>query len=219
MKRRDFSLSAPALALLSSSAFTSMAQAQSFKPNEGTDYYVLDKPMAVDAPVGKIEVVEFFWYKCQHCNAFEPTLEAWSKTLPKDVVLRRVPIAFQDSFAPQQRLFFSLEAMGLLPKLHAKVFNAIHMERLNLDKGQAIIDWVTQQGVDRVKFTEQFNSFSMASKATKATQLQNGYRVEGVPALGVAGRFYTDGSIARSMERALQVVDALVASVRAKKTY
>ncbi len=216
MKRRDFSLTAPALALLSTSAWMP-AHAQAFKPAEGSDYYVLDKAAPVDAPPGKIEVVEFFWYRCPHCNVFEPALEAWIKKLPKDVVLRRVPVAFQDSFAPLQRLFYALEAMGLLPKLHAKVFTAIHVERLNLEKGDAIIDWVAQQGVDKAKFVEQFNSFSVNSKATKATQLQNGYRVEGVPALGVAGRFYTDGSIAKSMDRALQVVDALVANVRAKR--
>lgn len=216
MKRRDFSLAAPALAVLSTANWMP-AQAQAFKPAEGSDYYVLDKPVAVETPPGKIEVVEFFWYKCPHCNAFEPALEAWSKRLPKDVVLRRVPVAFQDSFAPLQRLFYSLEAMGLSAKLHTKVFNAIHSERLNLDKGDAIIEWVAQQGVDKAKFVEQFGSFSINSKAIKATQLQNGYRVEGVPALGVAGRFYTDGQIAKSMDRALQVVDALVADVRGKR--
>ena len=217
MKRRDFSLAAPALAMLSTATWMP-AYAQALKPAEGTDYYVLDKPVAVDAPAGKIEVVEFFWYKCPHCNAFEPALEAWSKKLPKDVVLRRVPIAFQDSFAPLQRLFYSIEAMGLTAKLHSKVFNAIHIERLNLEKGDAIIEWVAQQGVDKAKFAEQFGSFSINSKATKATQLQNAYRVEGVPALGVAGRFYTDGQIAKSMDRALLVVDALVANLRGKRT-
>jgi thiol:disulfide interchange protein DsbA len=217
MKRRDFSLAAPAAALLSSTAFTPWAQAQAFTPTEGSDYYALEKPVPVEAPGGKIEIVEFFWYSCPHCYAFEPALDGWSKKLPKDVVLRRVPIAFQDSFAPQQRLFYALEAMGLISKLHTKVFNAIHSERLNLAKGEAIIDWVAQQGVDKTKFTEQFNSFSVSSKATKATQLQNSYRVEGVPALGVAGRFYTDGQIAKNMDRALQVVDALVAGIRGKR--
>ena len=216
MKRRDFSLAAPALALMSTTT-APWAQAQTFKPAEGTDYYVLGKPVGVEAPVGKIEVVEFFWYRCGHCNAFEPALEAWSKKLPKDVVLRRVPVAFQDNFAPLQRLFYTLEAMGLTAKLHAKVFSAIHVERINLEKGDSIIEWVAQQGVDKAKFVEQFNSFSINSKATKATQLQNGYRVEGVPALGLAGRFYTDGSIAKSMERVLQVIDALILDVRAKR--
>ena len=77
------------------------------------------------------------------------------------------------------------------------------------------MDWVTKQGVDKAKFLEQFNSFAVATKATRATQLQNLYKVAGVPALGVAGRFYTDGEVAKSMLRALQVVDYLAAEVRA----
>jgi thiol:disulfide interchange protein DsbA len=94
------------------------------------------------------------------------------------------------------------------------VFAAIHGEKLNLAKADAIIDWVARQGVDKAKFTEQFNSFSVATKSSRAAKLQNEYRIEGVPALGVAGRFYTDGSLARSMERALQVVDSLLVDVR-----
>jgi len=193
------------------------AQAQGAAPREDVDYVKLDRRVPVEAPAGKIEVVEFFWYRCPHCNVFEPTLEAWSKSLAKDVVLRRVPVAFQDSFVPLQRLYYALEAMGLTEKLHTKVFSAIHKERIPLEGGDSIIQWVVQQRVDRAKFVEQFNSFSVSAKVTKATQLQNGYRVEGVPAMGVAGRFYSDGAIARTMERVLQVVDALVANLRSKR--
>ena len=217
MKRRDFSLAVPAMALASSGLLSFGASAQAFSPVEGRDFRRLDTTVGVEAPAGKIEVVEFFRYSCPHCNAFEPSLDAWTKRLPKDVVLRRIPIAFGDVDVPQQRLYYALEAMGLLPKLHAKVFHAMHVEKLNLLKGDAIIEWVAQQGVDKTKFQDQFNSFSVNSKATKATQMQNGYGVEGVPALGLAGRFYTDGSIARSMDRALQVVDALVVEVRNKR--
>ena len=124
-------------------------------------------------------------------------------------------MSFNDSFGPQQRLYLVLEAMGLMEKLHSKVFAAIHVEKLNLAKGDAIADWVAQQGVDKAKFLEQYNSFSIASKATRMTQLQNAYKVEGVPALGVAGRFYTDGAMAGNMDRALQVVEWLVAEVKA----
>ena len=217
MKRRDFSLAVPAMALASAGLLPAGASAQAFSPVEGRDFRRLDTTVGVEAPAGKIEVVEFFRYSCPHCNAFEPSLDAWTKRLPKDVVLRRIPIAFGDVDVPQQRLYYALEAMGLLPKLHAKVFHAMHVEKLNLLKGDAIIEWVAQQGVDKTKFQDQFNSFSVNSKATKATQMQNGYGVEGVPALGLAGRFYTDGSIARSMDRALQVVDALVVEVRNKR--
>ena len=109
---------------------------------------VVDPRAPVEAPPGKIEVVEFFWYDCPHCNAFEPILAAWHKRLPKDIAFRRVPVAFNDSFAPQQRLYFALEAMGLVDKLHAKVFAAIHSEGTLARgaKGEAITEWVVQAG-------------------------------------------------------------------------
>jgi thiol:disulfide interchange protein DsbA len=175
---------------------------------------VLDPRAPVDAPTGKIEIVEFFWYSCPHCHAFEPTLDAWTKKLPKDVVFRRAPVAFRDDFVPQQRLYFALDAMGLVDKLHAKVFAAIHVEKQNLASSDAIVDWVAKQGVEKAKFLEQYNSFTVATKATRSKQLQNAYKVEGVPAMGVAGRYYSDGSMAGNMERVLQIVDTLTASIR-----
>jgi thiol:disulfide interchange protein DsbA len=221
MKRRDFSLglgSTLAAGTLSWPAAqaqtTTPATVMGKKPEAGEDYLPLAKPAPLDTPAGKIEVIEFFWYSCPHCNAFEPALDAWIKRAPKDVVVRRVPVAFRDDFGPQQRLFFALEAMGLVDKLHAKVFYAIHVEHQRLDRPEAIFDWVAKQGVDKAKFMDQFNSFSAASKLKRAVQLQDAYKVEGVPALGIAGRFYTDGTLAKSMERALQVVDYLIGEVR-----
>ena len=173
--------------------------------------------MPVEAPDGTIEVVEFFWYNCPHCNAFEPSLEAWQKRLPSDVVLRRVPVGFRGEFVPQQRLYFTLQEMGLLDKLHAKVFAAIHVERLDLTRGTTIASWIGQQGVDKAKFGTIYDSADVGKKVREATQLQDAYGVAGVPALGVAGRFYTDGAMAGSMSRVLQVVDYLVADVRSGK--
>ncbi|MBU3739831.1 MAG: thiol:disulfide interchange protein DsbA/DsbL [Rhodoferax sp.] len=214
MDRREFAAGAGA-ALAWGAWGVSPAWAQGKPPVAGTDYQVLEQRAAVEAAPGRIEVVEFFWYSCPHCNAFEPRLNDWIGRLPKDVAMRRVPVAFRDDFVPQQRLHYALEAMGLLPRLHGLVFAAIHAEKLRLAKGDEIADWVARQGVDKAKFVEQYNSFSVNTKATRATQLQNAYKVEGVPALGVAGRFYTDGSMAGSMDRALQVVDFLLAQVRA----
>ena len=194
-----------------------MALAQLKKPVAGTDYQVLEARAPVEAPAGKIEVVEFFWYSCSHCNAFEPTLGDWIKKLPKDVAFRRVPVAFNETFVPQQKLFYTLESLGLLDKLHAKVFAAIHVEKLNLSKAEAIVEWVGKNGVDQAKFLAQYNSFGVVTKAQKGSQLQKAYNVEGVPALGVAGQFYTDGSMAGSMERALLVVQTLIQDVSARR--
>jgi protein dithiol oxidoreductase (disulfide-forming) len=214
MKRREFTQAVAGTALVSSALLSSYAYGQRTNPVPGTQFNVIEPRAPVEAPADKVEVVEFFWYSCSHCNAFEPTLEAWVKKLPKDVVFKRVPIAFQASHVPQQRLFYALEAMGLVEKLHTKVFAAIHVERANLATGEAITEWVARQGVDRAKFVEQYNSFSVVTKSGKGTQLQNAYKVEGVPALGVAGRFYTDGSKAGNMERALQVVEYLIEQAR-----
>ncbi len=214
MKRREFSRAA-ACALATATLAVPAAHAQGKRPEEGSDYIALDKRVPVEASQGKVEVIEFFWYSCPHCNAFEPRLEAWIKTAPKDVLFRRVPVAFDASFVPEQRLFYTLEAMGKLDELHRKVFHAIHVERQALRNSEkAIVGWIEKQGLDKTRFIELYNSFAVATKVRKATQLQDAFKVSGVPALGVAGRFYTDGSLAQNMERALQVTDYLIAEVR-----
>ncbi|MDP3135942.1 MAG: thiol:disulfide interchange protein DsbA/DsbL [Burkholderiaceae bacterium] len=211
MKRREFSLGAAGLLALPA---LTPALAQSRTPDEGSDYLALKQRVPTEAGAGKVEVIEFFWYNCPHCNAFEPRLEEWIKRIPKDVVIKRVPVAFRDDFVPQQRLFYTLEAMGKLDTLHRKVFNAIHVDRQNLQREDGIANWAAKQDLDKAKFMELYNSFSVSNKARRATQLQNLFRVEGVPALGIAGRYYTDATLAGSMERALQVTDYLIGQAR-----
>lgn len=215
MQRRVFSISAASAAAATVfGGLTPAAQAQRKAPQEGTDYVVLDRPAPVEAPAGKVEVVEFFWYSCPHCNRFEPALEEWIKKAPKDVVVRRVPVSFRPDFEPQQRLYYVLEAMNKVDELHKKVFLAIHGEKQLLNTAELIAAWAEKQGLNKVKFLEMYNSFGIATKARKATQLQDAYKVDGVPALGVAGRFYTSGELAKNMDRALQVTDYLVIQAR-----
>jgi len=213
MKRREFSLGAAAVVTAGVAPLSSV-QAQPVKPREGKDYYVLDKRVPVEAAAGKIEVIEFFWYSCPHCNAFEPAFDAWMKAAPKDVVVKRVPVAFRDDFGPQQRLYYALEALGKLDELHRKVFTAVHAERQALNRDPLIIAWAEKQGLDKAKFTEAYNSFTVANKVRRAVQLQEAFKVEGVPSLGIAGRYYTDGSLTGNMGRALQVADFLIAQER-----
>ena len=216
MQRRRFSLSAAALAAVSGLSLPAASFAQATEFKNGADFITLDKPVAVDVADGQIEVIEFFWYGCPHCNSFEPQLDAWSKKQSKDVVLKRTPIAFRPDFEPQQRLYYVLEAMGKVDELHKKVFYALHIEKQALNTPETIVQWVEKQGVNKTKFLELYNSFSVSTKARKATQLQNAFQVDGVPALGIAGRYYTSGSMAKSMERALQVADYLVGQTRSK---
>ena len=215
MQRREFSIktTAAAATLAASSVLGSAARAQGAKPVEGVDYLTLDKPAPTES-AGKIEVVEFFWYSCQHCNRFEPQLEAWASRMQPDTVLRRAHVSFRPDFEPQQRLYFVLEALGKVDELHKKVFSAIHVDKQPLNTPEAVADWAAKQGVDKTKFMEAYNSFPVATKSRKATALQDAFKVDGVPSLGIAGKYFTSGSIAQTMERALLVTDYLVGLAR-----
>jgi len=219
MQRREFSqvaLSAATLASLTA-ALPLTAQAQGKPPTEGIDYVQLGKPAPVEAAADKIEVVEFFWYSCPHCNVFEPQFEAWVKKAPKDVVIRRVPVSFRPDFEPQQRLYYVLEALGKVEVLHKKVFHAIHVEKQALNTADLVATWADKQGLNKAKFIDLYNSFPVNMKARRATQLQDAFKVDGVPSLGVAGRYYTSGSLAGSMERALSITDHLITLARKSK--
>ena len=214
MKRREFSFGTAAALAATGLAMPANAQR---KYTEGKEYQPIDERAPVEAPQGKVEVVEFFWYACPHCNAFEPKLEAWVKKIPADVAFRRVPVAFRDDMVPQQRLFYALEAMGKLEDVHRKVFHAIHVEKQALNREDLITAWVDKQGVDKAKFAELYNSFAVSTKARKATQLQDAYRIEGVPSLGIAGRYLTSGDMAGTVDNALLVTDYLIAEARKAK--
>jgi thiol:disulfide interchange protein DsbA len=218
MQRREFSQAALAAASATTLAALPLGvQAQGKPPAEGKDYLLLSKPAPNEAPAGQIEVVEFFWYSCPHCNEFEPQLEAWAAKAPKDVSLRRVPVSFRPDFEPQQRLYYVLEALGKMAALHKKVFYAIHVEKQTLNTADLVSAWAQKQGIDKAKFTELYNSFPVNMKARKATQLQEAFMVDGVPALGVDGRYYTSGSLAGNMARALTVTDHLLTLARKTK--
>jgi thiol:disulfide interchange protein DsbA len=216
MKRRDFSLAAIGAAAVTGLPVAANAQgpAAAKKPVEGTDYLSLDKRVPTDVGAGKIEVIEFFWYSCPHCNSFEPQFAAWKKAAPKDVVVQRVPVRFRDDFEAQQRAYYVFESLNMVDAMHGKLFHAIHTERQQLTSGAALAAWADKNGLPEKKFLETFNSFGVASKARRATQLQEAFKVQGVPALGIAGRFYTDGSLTQTMDRALQVAEYLIGEVR-----
>jgi thiol:disulfide interchange protein DsbA len=216
MKRRDFSLAAVGAATVAGLPLTAPAQGPvaAKKPIEGTDYLSLDKRVPTDVGAGKIELIEFFWYSCPHCNSFEPQFAAWVKAAPKDVVVQRVPVRFRDDFEAQQRAYYVFESLNMVDAMHGKLFHAIHTERQQLNTAQALAAWANKNGLPEKKFLDTFNSFGVATKARRATQLQDAFKVQGVPALGIAGRFYTDGSLTQTMDRALQVAEYLIGEVR-----
>jgi thiol:disulfide interchange protein DsbA len=211
MNRREFGCSAAALAVPGLWGLAAPARAQG-GPVEGKDFVRVAQPVPVSGD--KIEVVEFFGYWCPHCNAFEPALEAWVKKLPATVNFRRMPVAFNAAQETAQRLYFGIEALGLVDSLHRKVFAWVHVERKRMDKDADVTAFAQANGVDPAKLLDAMKSFSVATKARQSRQLADGYRIEGVPTLGIQGRFMTSPSIAGSQERALATAEVLIAQAR-----
>ncbi len=183
------------------------------KVEEGFDYRVLPLTQPIDAK-GKVEVIEFFWYGCPHCYEFEPELKGWIKRQNKDVVFKKVPIAFREELMPHSQLFYALEALGKGDTLNDKVMFAMHRENKRLLNENEIADWVAAHGVDRNAFLAAYRSFAVLSKARAANQLGNAYRIDGVPTVAVQGKYITSPSIAGSRAKAVNIMDFLVNKVR-----
>src|SRR5262245_48885884 len=170
-------------------------------------------PLATDNPA-KIEVVEFFWYECPHCYALEPYLDAWLKKLPKDAEFKRVPAMFNQRWAVSARVYYTLEAIGELDRLHKPLFDAIHKDGLKITNDKQLTDWLERQKVDVAKFNTAFRSFSVESKLKRALTLTQGSKIDGVPALMVNGRYLVPASGGNTEERMLAATDALIEQTR-----
>jgi thiol:disulfide interchange protein DsbA len=205
----------------------SSASASPSNPQEGTDYRVLPQTQPTDSG-SKVEVTEFFWYSCPHCAAFDPSLSAWVRKQGDKIVFKQVPVAFRESFVPQQKMYYALEAMGLAGAMNPKIFRAIHVDRQVVDTDATIMDFIGKQpGIDKKAFADLYNSFGTQTKVRRAAQLQESYKVDGVPMIAIGGRYITSPSIAgatmanqpETMQQAasLQVMDALVLKAAAEK--
>jgi thiol:disulfide interchange protein DsbA len=197
-------------------SLSGLAGAQAQKIEEGFDYRILPIAQPVETK-GKVEVIEFFWYGCPHCYDFEPELSAWVKRQPKDVVFRRVPVAFRDDFLPHSQMYYALESMGKADALNEKVMYAIHKENKRLLTEPEIADWVASQGIDRNTFLATYRSFAVVSKARTAKQLAEAYRIDGVPTIVMQGKYVTSPSIAGTKAKAITVMDYLEEKIRKDK--
>jgi protein dithiol oxidoreductase (disulfide-forming) len=203
--------------LLSLGVVAGAAQATPAAPVAGKDYTVLPNAQPTDVPAGKIEVTEFFWYGCPHCNEFNPYLESWIKKQQPDVVFRRVPVAFRDDFIPHSKMYHALDALGLAQKLTPVVFNEIHVKKDYLLTPEAQAKFLATQGVDPKKYMDAYNSFSTQSAVQRDSKLIDAYKIDGVPTLAVQGKYETGPAATNSLPGTLQVLDYLVSQVRDKK--
>jgi thiol:disulfide interchange protein DsbA len=177
-------------------------------------YEVLNPPQANPEGPGKIEVIEFFWYGCPHCYRLEPSLNAWLKNKPADIVFKRVHAVPSPSWIPHAKIYYTLETMQLVDQLHSKVFEAIHKDNKNLADVKVLDQWLAQNGVDPAKYHEVEKSFTVDSKLKRANQLTAAYKVDGVPRVFVDGKYYVGPEQAGGEDRIMSAVDSVIAMER-----
>ena len=199
-----------------------ISTAASAQITPGKDYRVINPPQPTDS--GKrVEVLEFFWYGCPHCNALQPSLRVWLKKKPADVEFRRVPAVFDNSWLPLTFAFYTLDALGAVDKLHYDVFAAIHEQKLRLSDQAVLFDWVAKHGVDKQKFSEIYNSFGVKNRGMRAIEMTKNYDIPGTPALTVDGKYLIAPSMHLKADRSVdydrffQVVDQVIATARKER--
>ncbi|MEE9222503.1 MAG: thiol:disulfide interchange protein DsbA/DsbL [Nitrosomonadaceae bacterium] len=184
---------------------------------EGRDYTVLLRPQPTES--GKnIEIREFFWYGCPHCYKLHPYIKAWLKGVPKDVSFRYVPAIFRSSWVPGAKTFYTLEVMGARGKLHDKIYYAIHIERIDLTKEELLFNWIAKQGIDRKKFVDIYNSFTVENQSSQSSRMSKNYGFKGVPALVVDGKYLTSGRMGSTPQETIRTLDELIKKVRKERT-
>jgi thiol:disulfide interchange protein DsbA len=193
-----------------------LASAAAAKPMLDKEYKLVEPPQPQPATVKGVEVLEFFNYACSHCYDFEPSLKTWLKSKPKTADFRYVPAVFNERMIPLAKIYYALEEMALLEKLHDKVYSAIHQQQLNLTDRTVLLKWIGEQGVDTKKFEAVFDSFSVNNKVQRAAQMTRNYHIPGTPYLIVGGRYLTgpsmsvhaDGTVDHN--RLMQIMNELI---------
>lgn len=185
------------------------------EPVELQDYVRLDPPVAVALPRGaRVEAIEFFWYECPHCDAFEPVLQEWRARQPDDVAFRYVPVGYTPRHVPAQRLHLALEAIGEAEPLHGRIYRELHETHRRIDARWQLIALARALGVDEGRFAAALDSPAVDDAVRAANRIVEAHRVDGVPTLSVQGRFVTSPEMAGGRRRALEVLDWLVARAR-----
>lgn len=185
----------------------------------GVNYRPLVPAQPTDAPPGKVEVVEVFWYGCPHCYALDPYIESWRKSKPAWIEFHRVPVTWQPVHQSHARLFYTFEALGKEDAVHNAVFAEMHDKKnymyMQGDEKETLASqaaFAKAHGISESDFTAAWNSFTVQTDMQKADELVRRYHVDGVPLLVVNGKYVTDVNMAGSPDKVMKIVDDLATS-------
>ena len=182
---------------------------------EDVDYRVIPKRRLSNTE--RIEVVYFFYYGCQWCYRFEPYVADWLRKKPTDVSFRRIPALRNSRWITLTRAYYAFDALGLLPRLHDRAFQAFHKNDVNLQSESTLLDWVAKQGVDRDRFEEVFRSDSVTARMYDSRELTDAFEVESTPTVVVDGRYLSSSGMVGGVAELILVMQDLIDLVRSER--
>jgi len=177
-------------------------------------FVTLVSPVKASGGDAGVELLLFFSYACPHCHAWEPALQQWARQLPASARLRRVPVPFLVNGGSLQRLYYTLQALGRLDALHARVFATLHESEQPFFEPREMAQSLFSES-ERPGFLATFQSAAVTAKVREATALLAAYTVDQVPMLAVQGRYLTSPALAGGGREALRVADTLIAKAGA----
>ncbi len=183
---------------------------------EPVGYETISPAQATHDPA-KIEVIEFFWYGCPHCYDFEPLLNKWKETLPKNVEFIRQPAAFSETWTKHAKAYYTAEALGVVDKVHADFFDAVQNKKEELETEDQLAKFFVAHGVKEADFHEAYNSFPVDAKLRQAPAMAARYGITGVPAIIINGKYRTNGKMAGSHEKMIEIMNQLIQQESGKK--
>lgn len=176
---------------------------------EGVHYQRLETA-AIPRDPGKIEVIEIFWYGCSHCYRLEPALQNWVANLSRDVDFWRSPGIWNGRMELHAQAFYTAEALNMIDKLHKPIFDALNQQNQPLGSKEEIRTLFTRYGVKADEFDQLFDSFGVQSKVKQASSRFRDFRLTGVPAFVVNGKYKVTGEKLKSEDEMLKVVGYLI---------
>jgi thiol:disulfide interchange protein DsbA len=100
--------------------------------------------------------------------------------------------------------------LGEGEKIHPKFFSEIHNKKNYMKTFDALAIFAQENGVDRSEFIDAMNSFAVETNVRKARKLVDGYKISGVPALAVNGKYLISASMAGNYDNMIKIVNYLI---------
>jgi len=183
------------------------ASAQSGQP-----YKLIEPAMPTKESTG-VEVLEFFWFGCPHCYAFEPAINEWAESKPDYVNFVREAPPLNPSWEQHSRTYYAAQALGIEDSMFDQMFDQIHKQRKPMRKPERIGEFIESLdvGVSAAEFIKTMDSFTVNTAIERSMQRAQQAGIQAVPSVVINGKYLTGNTLAGSHQGIIDVINELAA--------